>query len=157
MKTTLSTAARFRAARTQAGLSIAQTATRTGVSEASVWDLETYDDELMTTCSPARLLRFAEVFGVAPGELLGTEAHRDPVSASELASLIREHCRTSGISLDAFGDAAGWDVSKAADVPHLLLSDFPLDGIRDICQLLRIDWQRFVSGLTSDTFKNHTR
>lgn len=103
----------------------------------------------MTVYSAADLQRFAVAFSVAPRELVGTEQRGDPMSADELATLIYEHCRTRNITLDEFGDAAGWDVSKAANAPQLLLSDFSLDGIRDICRELGVDWQRFVSGLSA--------
>jgi transcriptional regulator with XRE-family HTH domain len=137
-RATVSTSARFRAAREHAGLSIAETAARTGVSEPSVWDLETHDDELMMVYSPGELQRFAGAFSVAPRELVGTEEHDDhPVSANELASAIREHCQMRNMTLVAIGDAAGWDVSEAANAPELLLSDFSIDGIRDICRELR--------------------
>ena len=149
MKVVTSNPDRFRAARERAGLSIAETAARAGVSEPWVWDLESYDNELMMTCSPADLQRFAGILSVAPRELVGTEERGDPISADELASAIREYCRVRNMTLDEFGNAAGWDVSKAAHAPQLLLSDFSLDGIRDICRALGLDWQRFISGLSA--------
>jgi DNA-binding XRE family transcriptional regulator len=149
MDTALTNPDRFRAARERAGLSIAEIAARAGVSEPCVWDLESHNDELMMTCSPADLQRFAGVLSVAPRELVGTEEHGDPISANELASAIREYCRVRNSTLEEFGDAAGWDVSKAADASQLLLSDFSLDGIRDICRELGVDWQRFISGLSA--------
>ena len=109
-------------------------------------DLETHDDELMTAYTPADLQRFAGVLSVAPRELVGTEKRAVSISVDELASAIREHCRLRGMTLDDFGDTAGWDVSKAADAPQLLSTDFSLDGIRDICRELGLDWERFVSG-----------
>jgi transcriptional regulator with XRE-family HTH domain len=143
-----STSARFRAARERAGLSIAETAARVGISEASVWDLETYDDELMTLYSPAELQRFAWALSVAPRELVGTEERNDTISATELASAIREHCRARKMTVGQFGGKVGWDLSNAVDAPQLLLSDLSLDGIGDICRELGIDWQRFISGLS---------
>ena len=138
---------RFRAARERAGLSVAETAARAGVSEPCVWDLESHDDELMTVYSPADLLRFASILHVTPRELVGTEERNNPISADGLASAIREYCRVRNITLEEFGDATGWGVSKAAKAPQLLLSEFSLDGIRDVCRKLGIDWQRFISGL----------
>lgn len=149
MNAAVSTSNRFRVARERAGLSIAETATRAGISEPCVWDLEIHDDELMTVYSPAYLQRFASVLGVAPRELAGTDDRDAPISAGELATAIREHCRVRGITLDEFGDAAGWDVSKSVDTPQVLLNDISIDGIRDICRELGIDWQRFISGLSA--------
>lgn len=141
--------ARFREARERAGLSVAEVAERAGVSDAAVWDLESYDDEMVTACSVADLRRFAGVLSVAPRELLGVEAHDAPVSAAELASAIREHCRVKGITTEEFGDAVGWDVYNVVDEPKVL-DRFNIECIRDVCGALGIDWQRFVSGLSAE-------
>jgi transcriptional regulator with XRE-family HTH domain len=153
MNSAASTAARFRTARERAGLSIAETAARAGISEPCVWDLESYDDELMTVYSPGDLQRFVAIFAVYPRDLVGTEDRDDPVSIDELASAICEHCRALGLTINEFSDAAGWDVSKVMDAPQLLLSDISIDGIRDICHELGIDWQRLISGLSAETGK----
>jgi len=150
MNIAASNSARFRAARERAGLSIAETATRTGISEPCVWDLETHDHELMSVYSPADLQRFAGVFQVAPRELVGTEERDAPISADDLASAIREQCRVRSMTLDEFGDAAGWDVSKALDAPQVLLTEISIDGIVDVCRELGLDWQRFISGLSAE-------
>ena len=145
----LSTSARFRAARERAGLSVAEAAARAGISESCVWDLESHDDELMTVYSPADLQRFARAFAVAPHELMAAGRCDDPISAPELASAIQEHCRLRRITLDDFGDAAGWDVSTVPDAPQRLLTDFSLAGVRDVCRALGVDWRRFISGLSA--------
>ena len=54
-----------------------------------------------------------------------------------------------GVLADEFGEAAGWDISKAVDAPQRLLTDISLDGIRDICRELGIDWQRVIRGLSA--------
>ena len=151
MDAAISTSNRFRTARERAGLSIAETAERTGISEPCVHDLETHDEEVMSVYSPADLQQFASVFSIAPRELLGTEERGVPISAAELASAIREHCRVRSMTLDDFGKAAGWDAIKALESPELLLTNVSLDGIRDICRELGIDWQRFISGLSTTT------
>src|SRR4051794_8222545 len=104
MSDVISVPDRFRAARERAGLTIAETAARAGISEPSVWDLESHDDELMTAYSPADLQRFAGILSVAPRELVGGEEHADAISADELASAIRGHCRAGNTTLDEFGD-----------------------------------------------------
>ena len=151
MNATPSTSARFRAARERAGLSIAEAAARAGISESCVWDLESYDDELMTVYSPADLQRFARVLYVAPHELAATGPCDDAIAPHEPASAIREHCRARRITVDDFGDAAGWDVSAVPDAPQRLLTDFSLEGVRDVCLALGVDWRRFISGLSAET------
>jgi hypothetical protein len=147
MTSGVSTSARFRTAREQAGLSIAETAKRANVSESSIWDLESQDDELTTVYSPVELQRFAAVLGVRPADLLATAQHSDPISISALASAIHERCRERGMKVEQFADGVGWDVTAAVDAPQLLLTDFSIDGVRDICRELGLDWERFISGL----------
>jgi transcriptional regulator with XRE-family HTH domain len=143
-----SIAKRFRLARERASLSIAEMAVRAGISEPCIWDLETYDNELMTVYSPADLYRFADILSVAPTELVGTETPDAHLSASELASAICEHCQVRRRTLEEFGHAAGWDICEAVGAPQLLLTDFSIDGIQDICRELDVDWRRFISGLS---------
>jgi transcriptional regulator with XRE-family HTH domain len=142
-----SPSARFRTARERAGLSVAETATRANISESSVWDLETYDDELTSVYSPLELKHFATIVGVRPSELVGTAERGDPMSSAELASAIRERCRERGITVAEFSEAAGWDVTAAVDTPQMFLTDVSIDGVRDICREAGIEWERFISGL----------
>jgi transcriptional regulator with XRE-family HTH domain len=139
-----STPEHFRAARERAGLSVAEVAVRAGVAEPCIWDVESYEDELTSVYSPAQLRRFAAVLGVRPVDLLGVEPVADPVSHVDLAAMIRGHCQVRGITIDEFGDAAGWEVKEAVDAPERLLHEVSIDGIRDICRELGIDWQRFI-------------
>ena len=88
MNAAVSTSTRFRVARERAGLSIADTAARAGVSEPCVWDLETHDDELMTVYSPADLQRFAGILSVAPRELVGTEGETKGISTYTAAYVL---------------------------------------------------------------------
>jgi len=65
-----------------------------------------------------------------------------------LAALIREHCRSRGITIGQFEDASGWHLAKSLDDPaRFLHDDYSLDGIQDICRELGVDWQRFILSL----------
>ncbi len=149
MSLTASTSTRFRIARERAGLSIADTAARAGIFESCVWDLESHNDELMSVYCAADLQRFAGVLSIAPWELVDAEGRDEPISADELAAAILGHCRVRKVTLEDFGDAVSWDVSKVVNTPQLLLSDISLDGIQDICRELGVDWRRFISGLST--------
>src|SRR5436190_10689681 len=84
-------AVRFREARERVGLSPDEAASRMGISSPSLWDIECIDDEL-TIYSPTEIGRFCQVLGVSPRELFGIDLQAAPLTATDLATLIREHC-----------------------------------------------------------------
>jgi transcriptional regulator with XRE-family HTH domain len=147
MKSADSNPGRFREARERAGMSITEMAMRAGISEPCVWDLESHEDELMVAYSSADLQQFAAILNVRAAYLLGTAECNDPITHTQLASAIREHCKTREMTIEQFSGTAGWEIAAAIDSPDLFLSDFTLDGIQDICRELVIDWARFVSSL----------
>ena len=62
------------------------------------------------------------------------------ISSSELAAMIRDRIGAEGTDTDTWEDRAGWDVRP-------ILTDlskrwtYSLDGLRDICAVLKLDWR----------------
>ena len=138
---------RFREARERVGLSPDEAALRMGISSASLWDIECCDDEL-TIYSPTEIRRFCQILSLSPRELFGIELQAPPLTATDLATLIREHCLSRGVTIEQFEDASGWHLVKSLAEPERFLhDDYSLDGIQDICRELGVDWQRFVLSL----------
>jgi transcriptional regulator with XRE-family HTH domain len=133
---------RFRQARERRGLSADEVATRSGISLGSVWDFEAFEEELTSGYSPRDLQALCRVVGLRPIELFGDDSTDTPVSANELAEMIREECRSRGITLIRFEDAVGWRLSACIDPPEKLLEDMTVDGLQWLCRELRIDWRR---------------
>src|SRR5271170_2381866 len=121
MVTHSSPADRFRKAREQARLTIFDVAERTGLSDASVFDLENFDDELTTNYGPADLAKFASILGVSPSDLLGIERANAPVTPEALATAIRKFCSVAVVTVNAFEDTAGWRVAASLDNPEKFL------------------------------------
>jgi transcriptional regulator with XRE-family HTH domain len=142
-----STSSRFKKFRGRSGLSHEEAARQMDITPPSVWDLESYEDELCTVYSPAQVQRFARVLGIRPIEFFGEVPTEPPVTAAEVASLIRERCRSRKMSLEQFEDAAGWSLSECLEPPERLLENVSVDGLQDICRELDIDWRRVVFGL----------
>ena len=117
------------------------------ISVPCIWDLETYDDELLDCYSPSDLRRFCEVLGIGPSELFGTEALESPVSAADLVRLIREQCSGRNLTLEQFEDAVGWRLTECMDPPDRLLADMTIAGVQSLCRELAIDWHRVISSL----------
>jgi hypothetical protein len=118
-----------------------------GISMPSLRDIEWGQDEL-TIYSPTEIQRFCQALGLSPRELFGIELQEAPLSYADLAVLIREHCRSRGITAQQFEDATGWHVANSLDGPERLMhGDYSIDGIQDICRELGVDWQRFILSL----------
>jgi transcriptional regulator with XRE-family HTH domain len=117
-----------------------------GISTPSLWDIECNDE--LTIYSPTEIQKFCRVLGISPQQLLGVNAAAARITANDLAALIRDHCRSRGITIHQFEDATGWYVAKSLDNPERFLhDDYSIDGIQDICRELGVDWQRFILSL----------
>jgi len=138
---------RFREFRERAGLSHDEAAQQMGISSPAVWDIESCEDEISECYSPSQVQKFCHVLGVRPIELFGGEAAGLPISAAELVRLIHEQCRSRGVTLEQFEDAAGWRLSACIEPPERLLEDITIDGLQWLCQELGIDWRRVILSL----------
>jgi transcriptional regulator with XRE-family HTH domain len=142
-----SLASRFREFREGAGLSHDEAAQKMGISPPCVWDLESYEDELLTVYSPLDVQRFARVLGVRPIDFFGEESTEPPVTVDELVRLIHEECRVRKVSLEQFEDIAGWNLRQCLEPPARLLESISVDGLQDICREIHIDWRRVMMAL----------
>jgi transcriptional regulator with XRE-family HTH domain len=138
---------RFRLARERAGLSVTDVALEVGVSAASIYDLEAYDDELVQVYSPIDLRRFASVLASTPVGLLGLDPAANPLSPVGLAAAVTEFCRARSIDVAALEATSGWELASTLRRPERFLHDFSIAGIRDVCDAIGIGWDRFVVAL----------
>ena len=115
-----------------------------GISGPCIWDIETHEEEISSCYSVADVQRFCGVLGIHPADLFDFKTVSPPLSAHEIAALIRQHCHSRGITTAQFEDTAGWSVAKSLDEPDRFRLDYPIDGIMDICRELGVDWQRFI-------------
>lgn len=137
----------LRAAREARGLSPQQLATRFGSEGHLCPDLELYDDELFTCISISDLLRLAEVLGTSPPALLFGEDSPEPIqplSFSDIAVRIRSHLSAVKMTPDAWGELVGWDIQAILADP-LALGAYNVQGLRDICNGLGVDWVGLLS------------
>ena len=143
----MSSASRFQQLRERAGLSHSEVADQMGLSSSCLWDIEDHEDELTSCYSPSDLRQFARVLGVRPVDFFGGNTSESPVSATELARLIEEQCRSSSMSLEQFEEVVGWRLSACIEPPQRLLEDMTIDGLQWLCRELDIDWHRVILGL----------
>ena len=135
---------RFREARERAGLSPDDLAARSGVSDACIWDIESFEGDLTCCYSPSDVQKFCRVLGICPVVLFGGELSEPAVSPDELVTLIHEECHSRGVTLENFEDSVGWRLSACIEPPERLLEDMTVDGLQWLCRELRIDWRRAI-------------
>jgi hypothetical protein len=133
---------RFREARERLGLSPDELAAQSGFSASGVWDIEAREGDLTCCYSPNDVRKFCRVLGIRPVELFAAEISEPAVSASELVRLIRDECRSRGVTLEQFEDAVGWRLNACIEPPERLLDDITVDGLQWLCRELHIDWHR---------------
>ena len=138
---------RFRMFRERASLSHDEAARRMGISSASVWDIESSEDELSTCYSPSQVRQFCRVLGIHPSELFAVETVEPPVTAVEVVRLIHAQCLARGVTLEEFEDVVGWRLSACMESPERLLEDMSIDGLQDLCRELGIHWHRVILSL----------
>jgi len=116
-----------------------------GISVAWYYDLESQDDELTSNVSIGNIARLARELGVKASAIYG-ESSSKTVSLDHLASLVREHLRQSGGSLEDFEMAIGWSVAEALSNPEHFRG-FNVDGLRAVAEAVHVDWREVLDGL----------
>jgi hypothetical protein len=124
-------------------------AERLGISLPAYYDLESFDDELVTCLSLDQVKRLAQVLQVSVAALLGQNADATAdspaVSMAELMDWIRQRVVREGSSIDAFSDRVGWDITAAMTNPDSGWRDWNIDCLRDVCADMGIEPLRVLS------------
>src|SRR4051812_45220767 len=99
-------------ARERAGISVHSLAAAIGMTEPACWDLLDQPSEISMSLTLRQLAQLASALAVLPLSLLpdaplSAQRHR---TLSELADAVREFCSAHHLSVDQFGEKAGWDV-----------------------------------------------
>jgi hypothetical protein len=109
-------------------------------------DLEWFDREAFECASIGDLLALARALETSVSVLLfGDEppAALAEVTCSRIADALRERQSRSGLSLEDFSTQVGWNVEPVLNKPLALLA-YNLEGLRDICVAVGVDWLAVV-------------
>ena len=147
MPAIISLGIRFKEFRERAGLSFDDAAQQMELSPACIWDIENCEDEIEVCYSPHEVQRFCQVFGIQPAELFAVTTTEPPITAAGLVSLIHEECQSRNLTMEQFEDKVGWRLHTMIDPPERLLTEMTIDGFREVCRELHIDWHRVVLSL----------
>jgi hypothetical protein len=137
-------------ARERAGISVPSLAAAVGITEPACWDLLDQPSEVSMCLTLRQLGQLASALAVPPLSLVpdaprSAQRHRP---LSELAEAIRNFCSDHHLSVDQFGEKAGWDVRRFLDAPDSALDDWCLDSLRGVCHALDLHWPDFLPDAT---------
>jgi transcriptional regulator with XRE-family HTH domain len=132
-------ASAFREARERVGISARELAAEVGMTEASYFDLEAYDEEAYMCLTLAQLRALADRLGTSPARLLDQNEGKTPLNAVALAGALRVAVGESDDRIAAFESQVGWELSAFLNKPETLLTWTPV-ALRDLCDALRLDW-----------------
>jgi transcriptional regulator with XRE-family HTH domain len=130
---------RLRRARESAGKTTAEVAQMAGIPEPHYYDLETYDDDLYMTASLAELRNLAFAVGLTIRGIFGVEGTA-AMGLAGLAEAVRHHLVKEGVSIQEFGQRAGWDLTKFIEKPQTAWEDWNFDCLYDVCRQLGVSW-----------------
>ena len=141
-------AKRLRAAREQKGKSLQEMAALTGISEPSYWDLESFDDEVLSCISIKEFGLLSQLLDLSPRTLFAEECKPEPelIGLSNLIKRIRRYMEFNQKTLSEFEERVGWDVATLIEGPVELVTErYNIEGLRRICKEVGVNW---VSALT---------
>jgi len=139
---------RLQAARLKRGLSHEDVATRVGLSKEWYWDLEHDPAQLLGNVSLAHLQLLSDAVRVSPLELItgSNELGEEPVAFGNVIELLQLYRSSAGLSVDELSDEVGWEL-KDALVDANELWNFCVDGLKDVCDRVELDWRRALPDL----------
>ena len=134
-------AQRIKALRERSGKTSDEIAALAGLGHMEYFDLEAYDDELMSVPSLTQIKRLADALGVPTRALFSDKpAIEQPrVSYAELALLVRRHL-AGGISQEALEDQIGWSLDAFLESEEKALSEHGVEFLKALCRKLGVPW-----------------
>jgi transcriptional regulator with XRE-family HTH domain len=141
-------AARLRTAREQTGRSIDTIAALLGMTREAYWDLESYDDEVLTCISIEQFAWLCRTLGIAPRALFAEEYRDEPgtINLEALGLKITAHLQAEQMDLSEFEERVGWDVATLLERPQELFTErYTVDALRAICQAIGVNWVTALS------------
>jgi len=119
-----------------------------GLSKKWYWDLEDDPAQLLGNVSSAHLQFLGDPVRVSPLELItgSDELGAEPVDSWEIVELLECYRPSTGLTVEALSDEVGREL-KDVLVDANELWNFCVDGLKDICNRLQLDWRRALPDL----------
>lgn len=141
------TGRRIAESRQRLGLAHADLAERLGMSVRSYQDLESYDDEAFVALSVRQVCVLADVLHVPARGLVSDDPHAivlGRMTPDDVAVAIRHRLAAGASDVDSLGEELVLDVATVLRDPDRIWDDWCLDGLRDVCAGLGLDWRAML-------------
>ena len=138
---------RIKRAREAKGLSHAQVGEFIGLTQDSVRDLESYDDEIIDCVTIAEIIRLCTTIEIRLSDLFPELAAVNEISPEELRDQITAHLRSEQITLAQYEDNVGWTVSNIMINPMQEIREWNIRCLIDQCDYLGKDWKPYLKYL----------
>jgi len=132
--------------RERASLSVSQVSRCLGISEASYYDLEHFED-LYDCLSLREVLKLVHCLSVKPHVLFGDE-HIQIITPDELLKAMQDILVIKKMSLSDFEELIGWDMKEFLDCPLKGAMNWNIDCAKDVCDAINLNWRALLYGLS---------
>ena len=141
-------ASRIRALRENSSKSEPELCRLLDISVSAYDDLEAYDHELFSALSLRQVQLLAQFLGVSVHELVtGQKFIGEPLPLEGVAQLVRCAMARDSLSVDAFEDKAGWELSEFLASPLELAQQRSIDFLRDVASAIGVDYLRILAAV----------
>jgi len=125
----------------------AELAALVGINVESYRDLEAYDAEAFMCLSLRQLCTLADALEVSARSLVSDDPDlpvRARLTPDEIVAALRRRLVTTNGDVQALGEQLGWDVANALEDSATLWEDWGIDGLRDVCDPLDLEWRALL-------------
>jgi transcriptional regulator with XRE-family HTH domain len=146
-------AKRLRAAREHVGKTVEEMAALVGLNEPSYWDLESYDDEVLTCLSIQEFARLCKLLTISPQELFAEESkvEQEEIDLGSLAAKVRSYIKSQEIALPEFEGRVGWDMATFLEgLVDLVAERYNLEAVMDLSREIGVNWVSALAGIISE-------
>ena len=135
----------LKSVREGASLSVAQVSQCLGISEASYYDLEHFDD-LYHCLTLKQVMKLVSCLNIKPHVLFG-DAEIRVFTPEELLGAIQSNLVKKAVSLSDFEELIGWDIREFLNCPLAGAKNWNIDCARDVCDAVNLNWRALFYGL----------
>ena len=116
------------------------------VSRNAYYDAELCEGDLMESCSLNQVIRLCGLLGIKPCDLF-CEGSEKPLTLEEVARAVRQYCLKHELPLLEFENQVGWRLETVLENPKSALAEWNIDCLKDVCDMVGVDWKRVLMGL----------
>ena len=138
---------RIKYLREKVGKSEEEICTVLNITSMSLYDLETYKDELLSVLSLNQVLKLANLFNI-PSLQLFTEIESDSqinhLEYNELIKSIHQYCEIEKKSIEILENEVGWSLDALFESQEKFLNSYDVSFLVEIGNSLNINWLTLI-------------